>query len=250
MSSSDSPHKKTENGEREKDRHRHHRDRPRKVNIGVQCRRDKNLEKTVGFSPPANSDPPQNSFSANFGFCMGNIMPSLSGKYKYGYLMKIETCANGLGKVLHMWQKEIDGLNLVEAEMERLAKDYITETFKENEDGYAYYCCSVVHGAATYLPDFLEYLGSEHCNMTIKHGIIGQPRELETTVMANYREKVAENYKAGTFRFGHLDNVSLVGTVAEESGGYIPDVIDMLEESPFLRYSKIKMCGVMITWHL
>merc|ERR1712226_909710 len=53
--------------------------------------------------------------------------------------------------------------------------------------------------------------------------------------MANYREKVAENYCAGTFRLGHLDNVSLVGTVAEESGGYIPDVIDMLEESPFLR---------------
>ena len=137
-------------------------------------------------------------------------MPSLSGRYKYGYLMKVETCANGLGKVLHMWQKEIDSLNLVEEEMENLAKDFITETFKENEDGYAYYCCSVVHGAATYLPDFLEYLGSEHSNMTIKHGIIGQPRELETTVMSNYRDKVAENYKAGTFRFGHLDNVSLV----------------------------------------
>ena len=53
--------------------------------------------------------------------------------------------------------------------------------------------------------------------------------------MASYREKVEENYKAGTFRFGHLDNISLVGTVAEESGGYIPDVIDMLEENPFLR---------------
>ena len=124
--------------------------------------------------------------------------------------MRVETCANGLGKVLHMWQKEIDCLKLIETEMEQLAKDFITETFKENEEGYAYYCCSVVHGAATYLPDFLEYLGSEHCNMTIKHGIIGQPRELETTVMAHYREKVAENYKAGTYRFGHLDNVSLV----------------------------------------
>ena len=53
--------------------------------------------------------------------------------------------------------------------------------------------------------------------------------------MSSYREKVEENYKAGTFRFGHLDNISLVGTVAEESGGYIPDVIDMLEENPFLR---------------
>ena len=166
---------------------------------------------------------------------MGNAMPSLTGKYKYGFLMKVETSANGLGKVLHMWQHEIDANNLLESEIEILSKDFIKETFSENEEGYAYYCCSVVHGAAAYLPDFLEYLGSEHGSMTIKHGVIGQPRELETTTMANYREKVAENYCAGTFRLGHLDNVSLVGTVAEESGGYIPDVIDMLEENPFLR---------------
>ena len=144
--------------------------------------------------------------------------------------MKVETSANGLGKVLHMWQHEIDANNLPESEIEILSKDFIKETFSENEEGYAYYCCSVVHGAAAYLPDFLEYLGSEHGSMTIKHGVIGQPRELETTTMANYREKVAENYCAGTFRLGHLDNVSLVGTVAEESGGYIPDVIDMLED--------------------
>merc|ERR1712038_369131 len=119
-----------------------------------------------------------------------------------------------------MWQKEIDYLKLVEAEMERLAKDFITETFKENEEGYAYYCCSVVHGAATYLPDFLEYLGSEHGSMTIKHGVIGQPRELETTTMANYREKVRDHFGGGTFRYGHLDNLSLVGTASEEAGGF------------------------------
>ena len=46
---------------------------------------------------------------------------------------------------------------------------------------------------------------------------------------------MTETYKAGTFRMGFLDNISLVGTVAEETGGYIPDVLDMLQESPFLR---------------
>ncbi len=35
------------------------------------------------------------------------------------------------------------------------------ETFSENEDGYAYYCASIVHGAARYMPDFLEYLGDQ-----------------------------------------------------------------------------------------
>ena len=35
--------------------------------------------------------------------------------------------------------------------------------------------------------------------------------------------------------FGFLDNLSLVGTVSEEAGGFMPDILDMLEESPFLR---------------
>lgn len=105
------------------------------------------------------------------------------------------------------------------------------------------------------MPDFLEYLGDEHGNLTIKHGVIGHQRDLETCKMHTYRwavdsdkgstiglirlhfyrEKVRETYKKGTFRFGYLDNISLVGTVSEESGGYIPDVLDMLEESPFLK---------------
>ena len=50
-----------------------------------------------------------------------------------------------------------------------------------------------------------------------------------------FSEKVSEHYKAGTYRYGFLDNISLVGTVSEESGGYIPDVLDMLEECRFLR---------------
>ena len=67
--------------------------------------------------------------------------------------------------------------------------------------------------------------------------------------MSSYREKVEDNYKAGTFRFGHLDNISLVGTVAEESGGYIPDVIDMLEENPFLRLVRPEITSMMDQVH-
>ena len=48
------------------------------------------------------------------------------------------------------------------------------EGFREDEEGWAIYCCAVVHGAATYLPDFLEYLGEVHGSMIIKHGIIGR----------------------------------------------------------------------------
>ena len=147
--------------------------------------------------------------------------------------MRVETYPNGGGKVLHMWQDEIN--SLAESEAEALAQEFIEEAFVENEEGFAKYCCAIVHGAASFLPDFLEYLGDQHSSMPVKHGIIGHGRDLETTDMSNYRAKVAETYKSGTFRFGFLDNISLVGTVAEETGGYIPDVLDMLEESPFLR---------------
>ncbi len=112
----------------------------------------------------------------------------------------------------------------------------LQEAFSE-VNGFARYCCAIVHNAAAYLPDFLEYLGSEHATLPVKHGVIGHPRDMETTTLEQYRERVKENYKCGTFRFGFLDNLSLVGTIAEESGGFLPDILDMLEESPFLRLS-------------
>lgn len=44
-----------------------------------------------------------------------------------------------------------------------------------------------------------------------------------------------QTYSAGTFRCGPLHQISLVGTVHEEVGGYFPDMLALLESSPFLR---------------
>ena len=52
-----------------------------------------------------------------------------------------------------------------------------------------------------------------------------------------------DNYKNGTFRFGHLENLSLVGTASEESGGFFPDVLDMLDEIPIL--SLVRLFGLV-----
>ena len=71
--------------------------------------------------------------------------------------MRIETYPNGGGEVLHMWYDEIKDMN--EADQEKVASEFIEEAFIENEEGYARYCCAIVHNAAAYLPDFLEYLG-------------------------------------------------------------------------------------------
>lgn len=227
----------------------HHRDRQhrKQASIGVQCRRDKNIPKHVGFGEGAtDAAAVLAATSAKYGgFSLANPMPSLAGssKYKYGALMRVETYPNGGAKVLHMWQQEIsavsealsNGCGETREKIESdVAAEFLREAFSEVA-GWARYCCSIVHGAAAYLPDFLEYLGTEHHALPVKHGVIGHPRDMETCNFAEFREGVSENYRNGTVRFGYLDNISLVGTVSEEAGGFMPDILDMMEESPFLR---------------
>ena len=222
----------------------HHRHR-KQASIGVQCRRDKNLPKHVGFGEGAAAAVLAATSPKYGGFSLANPMPSLAGssKYKYGALMRVETYPNGGAKVLHMWQQEIsavsealsNGCGETREKIESdIAAEFLREAFSEVA-GWARYCCSIVHGAAGYLPDFLEYLGTEHHALPVKHGVIGHPRDMETCNFGEFRERVSENYRNGTFRFGFLDNLSLVGTVSEEAGGFMPDILDMMEESPFLR---------------
>lgn len=53
--------------------------------------------------------------------------------------------------------------------------------------------------------------------------------------MSCFCYQVHQSYSHGTFRYGPLQEVSLVGKVREEVGGYFPKIIKMLEESPFLK---------------
>lgn len=46
--------------------------------------------------------------------------------------------------------------------------------------------------------------------------------------------QVVKNYSHGTVRYGPLHQISLVGKVHEEVGGYFPDLLKRLEDNPFL----------------
>lgn len=46
---------------------------------------------------------------------------------------------------------------------------------------------------------------------------------------------MVRNYSQGTFRYGPLHQISLVGKVHEEVGGYFPDLLGRIEENPFLK---------------
>jgi len=241
------------------DRHgsRHHKDRdkerrsskrPSMTSVGIQCEEIVNKPSVPAASHPTSEDnniPPTDEIPVlSFpsvegptkklcGYSMANPLRSLNGVkgYKWGHLMYLEVYPNGGGKILHAWQEDLD--TLTDEQNRAFADEFVTEAFSEVND-FAVYCCAIVHNAAKGLPDFLEYLGDEHASLPVKHGVIGHPRELETTNMQSYRDKVRENYKNGTFRFGHLENLSLVGTASEESGGFFPDILDMLDEIPIL----------------
>ncbi|PRD28898.1 UNVERIFIED_CONTAM: Round spermatid basic protein 1-like protein [Trichonephila clavipes] len=92
----------------------------------------------------------------------------------------------------------------------------------------------IVHNAAEYIPDLLEHFADKYPNLVVKTGHLGRQSDIETTTMAKYCEQVHAHYSQGTFRTGPLHQISLVGTVHEEVGGYFPDFLEMLEENPFL----------------
>lgn len=155
---------------------------------------------------------------------------------KYGRFMRVEIDANGGGKILKLYQDEI--YHLSPSEKHELAYEFLRETFKEEPIGKAVYCISIVHNSAYYLPDLLEYFAETHPNLTVKTGLMGHSEsDIETTTMASFRENVNRTYSKGTFRSGPLHQISLVGTASEESGGYFPEFLALLEQNPFLKQS-------------
>lgn len=150
--------------------------------------------------------------------------------------MHIETHSNGGAQVLHMFQDEIKHLD--RHAMKELTHEFFKLAFAEDSHGHAHFVMAIVRGAAAYLPDLLEYMAKTYPNLTVKNGLLNHTSDLETTSLTLYNENVRKHYENGTVRCGPLHQVSLVGTAHEEVGGYFPDLLDKLEENPFLNMVK------------
>lgn len=105
----------------------------------------------------------------------------------YGRLMHEERQANGGGSVLHAYADELACLG--PAEMERFAREFLELAFAERPRGAATYALAVVHGAASYLPDFLDYFAFNFPNTPVKMEILGK-KDIETTTIANFHTQV------------------------------------------------------------
>ena len=93
------------------------RRKTKRCNVGVQCRIDRHLGK---------SNAPQSSIPKSL--YTSNSVPHWE-HHKYASLIKLETYPNGNASFLHMWQEEIDALNLNEREMKELADEFLKVCF-------------------------------------------------------------------------------------------------------------------------
>ncbi|XP_037957135.1 uncharacterized protein LOC119687052 [Teleopsis dalmanni] len=152
---------------------------------------------------------------------------------KYGRFFQIEVHPNGGASVVHMYQDEIQ--DLTPEETDELVNEFFSVCFAEDENGYAHHVMGIVHDSARYLPDLLGHLAENYSTLTVKAGVLGRNSDIETCTMAQYNDQVVRNYSQGTFRYGPLHQISLVGKVHEEVGGYFPDLLGRIESNPFLR---------------
>ncbi|KAG8577131.1 hypothetical protein GDO81_010069 [Engystomops pustulosus] len=151
---------------------------------------------------------------------------------EFKHLIHIEHQPNGGASLIHAYSSELSHLSPVE--MERFADEFVSLAFSENENCAAYYVMGIVHGAATYLPDLLDYFSYNFPNSPVKMEILGK-KDIETTTISNFHAQVKRTYSHGTYRAGAMRQISLVGAVDEEVGDYFPEFLDMLEDSPLLK---------------
>ena len=196
-------------------------------NVRIQCKLDQYLSCKLDTLP----DP------IRLSILMPRIaLPSSELSHcKFERFYRVEEHPNGGAKTLHLYYDEIAHFNA--AELDAIAREFLTEAFREEPQGVARYVLSVVHNAASYMPDLMEYIADFYPQLTVKTNVMGHSgSDIETTSMSSYRDQVHRNYSNGIYRFGPLNQLSLVGTVHEEVGGYFPDLLSMIEESPFARF--------------
>nr|XP_003701830.1 PREDICTED: uncharacterized protein LOC100876390 isoform X1 [Megachile rotundata] len=216
------------------------RSKIKRANIGVQCKRDRSIvslsSKTISqaFPKSTNENLRLNLQTKNYKLLHNApVKNELLEGLKYKKYIHIETYPNGGATVVHMYQDEIDTLS--REQIEELAQEYFRVVFGEDENGYAHHVMGIVHNAAAYLPDLLDYMADNYPTLTVKNGVLGRSSDIETTTMVQYKEQVCKAYNNGTVRYGPLHQISLVGTVHEEVGGYFPDLLQKLEENQFLK---------------
>ena len=135
-------------------------------------------QERLGFSPPLQCAPSSSSSSSS---------PVLEG-LEFARLIHVEQQANGGASVAHTYTEHL--AHLSPAEMQRFAQEFVTLSFSEDQDQAAHFVMGIIHGAASYLPDFLDYFSYNFPNSPVKVEVLGK-KDIETTTMANFYTQVS-----------------------------------------------------------
>lgn len=146
----------------------HHQDPP--VTAATSASITSMVRDRLGYSSPLHCTP----------------APGLPG-LEFGRLIHIEQQANGGASVAHAYIEQLSCLS--PAEMQRFAQEFVTLSFSEDEAQAASFVMGIIHGAASYLPDFLDYFSYKFPNAPVKMEVLGK-KDIETTTMVNFHSQV------------------------------------------------------------
>lgn len=106
---------------------------------------------------------------------------------EFSRFIHIEQQANGGASVVHAYTDQLSSLS--PGEMDRFAEEFVALSFSEDEAQAACFVMGIIHGAAAYLPDFLDYFSYKFPNAPVKMEVLGK-KDIETTTMANFHSQV------------------------------------------------------------
>lgn len=132
-------------------------------------------------------------------------------------LIHTEEHPNGGASLIRTYYNEFVRLS---AENANLFVNYFFNAVYGEVNQRAKYAIGVLHDGARYLPDLVDYFSLTYPKMIVKTTNILNSKEVLTTTMGEYRNRVVQTYANGTFRYGPLMSISLVGKVTgrEECG--------------------------------
>ena len=180
--------------------------------------------KTNGFPAPDGhmTSPDDHMMSPDASSTLDPPKSPTSDHESYRHFLHIAKHPNGGASVVHMDQEEFKHLS--SSQVVELSEVFFQEIFAEEPRGVARHVMGIVHNAASYLPEVISYLATNHPELVVKSGHL-RKSEIETVKMEDYAARVEANYCRGTFRCGPLLQLSMVGQVSEESGGYFPEFL-------------------------
>ena len=151
---------------------------------------------------------------------------------KFGKYIHLEVDPNGGAAVLHAY---IDEISKVKPEyLDQFVNEFLHLVFREKPEGVSNVVMGIVHGAAARMPEPMSHLAENYPNHMVLTEGLGKKSDIENVPIGEFYSRVESTYHNGTYRAGPLNQFSLVGTVDGESGGLFPEILDELEEDPFL----------------